>query len=110
MSKGDCKNITRKYTGERGKNAFTGKIWCGICKNKYKRRDYKSKKVWGCSSLRKECQAKYILEGEILKTAEQLLGKNYQAKVVVDMNSIIVKDYTLNFEFKNGDVKTWQRK
>ena len=60
--------------------------------------------------MRKECQAKYILEGEILKTAEQLLGKNYQAKVVVDMNSIIVKDYTLNFEFKNGDVKTWQRK
>lgn len=101
MSKGDCKNITCKYTGERGKNAFTGKIWCGICKNK---------KVWVCSSLRKECQAKYILESEILKTAEQLLGKNYQAKVVADINSIIVKDYTLDFEFKNGDVKTWQRK
>lgn len=66
--------------------------------------------MWYCSSLRKECQAKYILESKILKTAELLLGKNYQAKVVADINSIIVKDNTLDFEFKNGDVKIWQRK
>ena len=56
------------------------------------------------------CQMKRLPENELLEAAERLLGENFQAKVVADIERIIVFDDTVNFEFKNGTVKIWQRK
>ena len=53
---------------------------------------------------------KRLPENELLEAAERLLGENFQAKVVADIERIIVFDDTVNFEFKNGTVKIWQRK
>ena len=53
---------------------------------------------------------KRLSENELLEVAERLLGENFKAKVAADIESIIVFNDTINFEFKNGAVKKWQRK
>ena len=53
---------------------------------------------------------KRLPESELLEAAEGLLGENFHAKVAADIERIIVFDDALNFEFKNGTVKIWQRK
>ena len=53
---------------------------------------------------------KRLPESELLEAAERLLGENFQAKVAADIERIIVSDNTVNFKFKNGTVKIWQRK
>lgn len=68
------------------------------------------KKVWCCSQPRTVCQMRRLPESELLEAAERLLGENFQAKVAADIERIIVSDNTVNFEFKNGTVKIWQRK
>ena len=53
---------------------------------------------------------KRLPESELLEAAKKLLGENFRAKVASDIERIIVSDDTVNFEFKNGTVKIWQRK
>lgn len=110
MQNGNCKTILREYSGQRGQNAFTNKIWCGSCGCKRKRSNYGQQKVWCCSQPRTMCQMKRLPENELLEMAESLLGENFQAKVAADIERIIVFDDTVNFELKNGTVKIWQRK
>ena len=110
MQNGNCKTILREYSGQRGQNAFTNKIWCGSCGCKCKRSNYGKKKVWCCSHPRTMCQMKRLPENELFEAAERLLGENFQVKVAADIERIIVFDDTVNFEFKNGTVKIWQRK
>ncbi|MDD7641516.1 MAG: recombinase family protein [Roseburia sp.] len=110
MQNGNCKTIFREYNGQRGQNSFTNKIWCGSCGCKCKRSNYGKKKVWCCSQPRTMCQMKRLPESELLEAAEGLLGENFHAKVAADIERIIVFDDALNFEFKNGTVKIWQRK
>lgn len=53
---------------------------------------------------------KCLSENELLEAAKKLLGENFKAKVAADIERITVFDDTVNFEFKNGTVKIWQRK
>lgn len=53
---------------------------------------------------------KRLSENELLEATKKLLGKNFKAKVAADIERITVFDDTVNFEFKNGTVKIWQRK
>lgn len=53
---------------------------------------------------------KRLPESELLEAAKKLLGENFQAKVAADIERITVFNDTINFEFKNGTVKIWQRK
>ena len=110
MQNGNCKTILREYNGQRGQNAFTNKILCGSCGCKCKRSNYGKKKVWCCSQPRTVCQMKRLPESELLEAAERLLGENFKAKVAADIERITVFDDTVNFKFKNGTVKIWQRK
>ena len=110
MQNGNCKTIIREYNGQRGQNAFTNKIFCGSCDCKCKRSNYGKKKVWCCSQPRTVCQMKRLPESELLEAADRLLGENFKAKAAADIERITVFDDTLNFEFKNGTVKIWQRK
>ena len=110
MQNGNCKTIIREYNGQRGQNAFTNKIFCGSCGCKCKRSNYDKKKVWCCSQPRTVCQMKRLPESELLEAAERLLGENFKAKAAADIERITVFDDTVNFEFKNGTVKIWQKK
>ena len=38
------------------------------------------------------------------------IGENFQAKVSADIDRVIVSDTQVDFEYKDGTVKTWQRK
>ncbi|MGN1191332.1 MAG: hypothetical protein ACI4S0_01560 [Dorea sp.] len=53
---------------------------------------------------------KRLPESELLEVAENLLGENFQAKVSADIDRMIISDTQVGFEYKDGTVKTWQRK
>ena len=53
---------------------------------------------------------KRLPESELLEAAESLLGENFQAKVSADIDRVIISDTQVGFEYKDGTVKTWQRK
>lgn len=112
LQNGRIKSIIRQFSGRRGQNAFTNKIWCGHCGCKCERDNYgrKKAKVWCCSQPRTQCQVKRLYESELYEAAEQLLGENFQAKVVADIERIIISDTKVDFEYKDRTVKTWQRK
>ena len=99
-------------SGCRGQNAFTNKVWCGSCGCKCERDNYgkKKRKIWCCSQPSTQCQMKRLPESELLEAAESLLGENFQAKVSADIDRVVVSDNQVDFEYKNGTVKTWQRK
>ena len=109
---GNRKSIIRQFSGCRGQNAFTNKVWCGSCGCKCERDNYgkKKRKIWCCSQPRTQCQMKRLPESELLEAAESLLGENFQAKVSADIDRVVVSDTQVDFEYKDGTVKTWQRK
>lgn len=53
---------------------------------------------------------KRLKESELLEAAENLIGENFQAKVSADIDRVVVSDTQVDFEYKDGTVKTWQRK
>ena len=53
---------------------------------------------------------KRLPESELLEAAESLLGENFQGKVSADIDRVVVSDTQVGFEYKDGTVKTWQRK
>ena len=109
---GNRKSIIRQFSGRRGQNAFTNKVWCGSCGCKCERDNYgkRKRKIWCCSQPRTQCQMKRLPESELLEAAESLLGENFQAKVSADIDRVVVSDSQIDFEYKNRTVKTWQRK
>ena len=109
---GNRKSIIRQFSGRRGQNAFTNKVWCGSCGCKCERDNYgkKKTKIWCCSQPRTQCQMKRLPESELLEAAESLLGENFQARVSADIDRVVVSDTQVDFEYKDGTVKTWQRK
>lgn len=109
---GNRKSIIRQFSGRRGQNAFTNKVWCASCGCKCERDNYgkKKTKIWCCSQPRTQCQMKRLTESELFEAAESLLGENFQAKVSADIDRMIISDTQVGFEYKDGTVKTWQRK
>lgn len=112
LTNGRTKTIEREYNGKRGQNPFTNKIWCGTCGGKCERDKWGKKKinVWCCSKPRTLCQMKRLHEAELIEAAEHLLGRNFRTVTVADIDSIRVFDDRVEFEHKDGTVKTWQRK
>lgn len=106
------KKILRSYSGRRGQNAFTNKVRCGICGEQCERDNWgkKGKKVWCCSQPRTGCRLKRLDETELLQAAESLLGEHFEGKVVQIIKSVMIYDDRLEFIFREGKVKTWQRK
>ena len=112
LLKGGCvKSITREYSGRRGQNAFTNKVWCGVCATKCERDTWGKKriKVWRCSKQRSECRIKRLTETELLRAAESLLGENFQPRVAAEVERVLLFEDKVDFEMKDGMVKTWQR-
>lgn len=112
MGNGYKREILREYSGCRGQNAFTNKCKCGICGGKCERDNFgkKGKKVWCCSKPRSVCQLKRLDEHDLIKAAVSVLGERFEGKVVEKIKDIIINDDSVEFHFKEGTVKTWQRK
>ena len=109
---GRTRKVNRTYSGRRGQNAFTNKVRCGICGEKCERDNWgkKKKKVWCCSQPRTGCQLRRLPESELLQAAEHILGENFEGKVVQMIETVMIYDDRLDFIFKDGTVKAWQRK
>ena len=45
-----------------------------------------------------------------MEAAESIIGENFQARVSADINRVVVSDTQVDFEYKDGTVKSWQRK
>lgn len=105
------RTVDRKYGDSNGKHAFQGKVWCGSCGCKCTRDTYTKRriKVWCCTRPRAECHMKRLPESELVLALRKLLGKNFQTQIAANIRRIIVYDDRVEFEHKNGEVKTWQR-
>ena len=68
------------------------------------------KKVWICATPRKSCNLRRIIDDELREAAEFYLGKDYEARFVEEIESVIADNKKLDFIFKDRTVKTWQRK
>lgn len=102
------KTYIRQFNGQRGQNAFTGKVWCSCGEKRERDKGYKGIKVWRCPNHPEKIRS--LPEEELLKAAESLLENPYQQVVVRDIEKLVVGDESIEFRYKNGKVTTWQRK
>lgn len=105
LKNGKIKVIERTYTGERGSNPFTNKIYCKKCGSKCIRHNNGKSKAWFCTNR----DIKPLSEEELKKAAFKILGSNFLGKVVEYIEVINITKNEIEFLFKNGDEKIWQR-
>ena len=118
LKDGRIKKIARKYGGFKMRGAFSGKIKCGICGCVCQSDTWRlgsdgqkvKKKVWICVTPRKSCNLRRIMDDELREAAESYIGKDYEARFVEEIESVIADNKKLDFIFKDRTVKTWQRK
>ena len=107
---GRIKKIARIYTGQRGSNPFTNKVYCGSCGSKCERDIWtKGAKVWSCSQLRTKCRLKRLPESELKEAAESLFSDGYEGKIVQNVKRIVISDDEVIFQLKEGGSFRWQR-
>lgn len=110
LANGRIKNIARTYTGQRGSNPFTNKVYCASCGSKCERDTWtKGTKVWSCSQPRTKCQLRRLFESELQQAAISLLGDGYEGKIVQDIARIEIDTEEIIFHRKEGGAYRWQR-
>ena len=103
MANRRVKKIARTYTGQRGSNPFTNKVYCATCGSKCERDTWtKGIKVWSCSQPRTKCRLRRLSESELKEAAESLFGDGYEGKIVQNVERIIISDDEVIFELKEG--------
>lgn len=118
LKNGRIKKIVRKYGGFKMRGAFSGKIKCGICGCVCQSDTWRlgsdgqkvKKKVWICTTPRKSCNLRRIMDDELREAAESYIGKDYESKFVEEIVSVIADNKKLDFIFRDRTVKIWQRK
>ena len=107
---GRIKKTARIYTGQRGSNPFTNKVYCASCGSKCERDTWtKGTKVWSCSQPRTKCRLKRLPESELKEAAESLFGDCYEGKIVQNVERITISDDEVIFQLKEGGAYRWQR-
>lgn len=108
---GSTRRVIRQYSGKRGSNPFTNKVFC-TCGSKAERDNWgkKKQKVWCCSRPRTDCRMKRLAESELQEASETLFGKHYQGQIVENVDRITVADDTVTYLLKDRTVRIWQRK
>ena len=110
LTNGRTKKTARSYTGQRGSNPFTNKVYCASCGSKCERDTWtKGTKVWACSQPRTTCRLKRLPESELKQAAESLLGDGYEGKIVQNVERITISDDEVIFQLKEGGAYRWQR-
>ena len=107
---GRIKKIARTYTGQRGNNPFTNKVYCASCGSKCERDTWtKGTKVWACSQPRMKCGLKRLPESELRESASSFFGDCYEGQIVQNVERIVISDDEVIFHLKEGGAYRWQR-
>ena len=108
LTGGRVKSILRHYTGRRGSNPFTNKVFCDRCGTKCER-DNSTKstgmKVWRCPS----CKGRGLKENDLIDASISFFGENYGGQIVEAVDMVLVTDKKTIFLLKNGESKAWQK-
>ena len=105
---GKTKFITRTYSSRYG--PFSGKLVCGHCGKNLIRKTRKNKKgeiykTWMCG------KHKALKETELIEATKSFINSpDYEPVFVELVGKVEVFDDKLQFYFKDGDKKIWQRK
>ena len=110
MANGRIKKTGRIYTGHRGSNPFTNKVYCASCGSKCERDTWtKGTKMWSCSQPRTKCQLKRLPESELREAAASFFGDCCAGQIVQSVERIIISDDEVVFHLKEGGAYRWQR-
>ena len=110
LTNGRIKKTARSYTGQRGSNPFTNKVYCASCGSKCERDTWtKGAKVWACSQPRTKCRLRRLPESELREAAASFFGNGYEGKIVQNVKRIVISDDTVLFHLKEGGAYRWQR-
>ena len=94
---------------------FTRKIKCGACGMFFTRRICKGDAKWFCHSKKvagKTCESHTYLESELYHTFAQMLGTDIFDNEVFETSVreiISLPDGSLEYHFKEGGIKQWQK-
>ena len=110
LTNGRIKKTARIYTGQRGSNPFTNKVYCASCGSKCERDTWmKGTKVWSCSQPRTKCRLKRLPESELREVAASFFGDCCEGQIVQSVERIIISDDEVIFHLKEGGAYRWQR-
>ena len=110
LTNGRIKKIARTYTGQRGSNPFTNKVYCASCGSKCERDTWtKGTKVWACSQPRTKCRLRRLSESELREAAASFFGDCCAGQIVQSVERIIISDDEVVFHLKEGGAYRWQR-
>ena len=107
FANGRIKSVKRTYTGKRGSNPFTNKIYCGRCGCKCERDNGAQGtglKIWRCPI----CKGHGLKEPELIKISTALFGKEYGGQIVETVKEINIAEDQITFTLRDRTVKTWQ--
>ena len=107
---GRIKKTSRIYTGQRGSNPFTNKVYCASCGSKCERDTWtKETKVWACSQPRTKCRLRRLPESELREAAAFFFSDCCEGQIVQSVERIIISDDEVVFHLKEGGAYRWQR-
>jgi hypothetical protein len=115
---GKVKSHIRQYPkGGYNKHCFSRKVQCGECRSIFVRMNCSRKgydKCWICATKKTDkdtCSINYITEDELIKASISILGTddNYEMRFYCEIEKAVVFNDRVDFFFKKGDIKTWQR-
>ena len=111
--------MVRSYAGSR-QGGFSGKVFCGRCGAPvHKVTDHWTKggepitiTYWRCSTARSECDLPRLMEEDLLQACKDVLGDELESELLFarDAVKLTVFEDRLEFELKDGEVSTWQKR
>ena len=115
---GKTSTLLRSYDGRH--DAFSGRLLCGCCGEKIIRStDHWRKKgmqveatYYRCQSVKSKCDLPRLTEEDLLLACKETLGTELSPQLIFSRDAKRTTLYRnrLEFEERNGGVKTWQRK
>ena len=110
MTNERVKKIARTYTGHRGSNPFTNKVYCASCGSKCERDTWtKGTKMWSCNQPQTKCRLRRLPEFELREAATSFFGDCCEGQIVQNVERIIISDDEVIFHLKEGGAYRWQR-
>ena len=110
LTNGRIKKTARTYTGQRGSNPFTNKVYCTSCGSKCERDTWmKGTKVWACSQPRTKCRLRRLPESELKEAVASFFGNSCEGQIVQNVKRIVISDHEVVFHLKEGGAYRWQR-
>ncbi len=114
MAEGKTKSILRQKKYPNGQDEFTRKVFCGTCGKPLQRkavRNGRKKRAFLCQNPQCPQHPKKLPESDFKQVAEEMLRtSDCETAFTEHVRRAVVSDSTVTFEFKDGRVKTWQRK